>query len=109
MCCKKLGSDELSSWKIILLHYLKPVGGKLILCCNYDLKKLLIKIPSFYEDCLKGYSTPYFDFCSKCSICSIKTYERQKEREKKILTAENGARKAKFRPIRGPEVKLTIS
>ena len=56
---------------------------------------------------LKGYSTPYFDFCSNCSICTIKTYERLKEREKKILTAENCARKAKFRYIRGPEVKLT--
>ena len=56
MCCKKLASDELSSWKIILLHYLKPVGGKLILCCNYDLKKLSIKIPSFYEDCLKSFT-----------------------------------------------------
>ena len=56
MCCKKLASDELSSWKIILLHYLKPVGGKLILCCNYDLKKLSIKIPSFYEDCLKSFA-----------------------------------------------------
>ena len=27
MCCKKLASDEPSSWKIILLHYLKPIGG----------------------------------------------------------------------------------
>ena len=57
---------------------------------------------------LKGYSTPYFDFCSKCSICTIKTYERQKEREKENLTAENCTRKAKFPPIRRPEVKLTI-
>ena len=31
MCCKKLASDEPSSWKK------KPVVGKLILCCNYDL------------------------------------------------------------------------
>ena len=30
MCCKKLASDEPSSWKIILLHYLKPVGGKML-------------------------------------------------------------------------------
>lgn len=62
MCCKKLASDEPSSWKIILLHYLKPVGGKLILCCNYDLKKLPIKIPSFYEDCLKSFV--------KCSVAN---------------------------------------
>ena len=56
---------------------------------------------------LKGYSTPYFDFCSNCSICTIKTYERLKEWEKNISMAENCARKAKFCLIRGPEVKLT--
>jgi len=33
----------------ILLHYLEPVGGKFILCCNFDLKKLptCIKLPAF--------------------------------------------------------------
>ena len=35
-------------------------------------------------------------------------YERQKELEKENLTAENYTRKAKFHPIRGPEVKHTI-
>ena len=60
MCCKKLASDEPSSWKTILLHYLKPVGGKLILGCNFDVKMLPIKLPPFYEDCLKCFS--------KCSI-----------------------------------------
>ena len=62
MCCKKLASDELSRWKIILLHYLKPIGGKLILCCNYNLKKLPIKVPSFYEDSLKSFA--------KCSVAN---------------------------------------
>ena len=42
LCCKKLASEDLSSWKIILLHYLKPVGGKFILGCNFDVKKLPI-------------------------------------------------------------------
>ena len=62
MCCKKLASDEPSSCKIILLHYLKPVGGKLILCCNYDLKRFPIKIPPFYEDCLRSFA--------KCSVAN---------------------------------------
>ena len=62
MCCKKLASDEPCSWKIIPLHYLKPVGGKLILCCNYDLKRLPIKIPPFYEDCLTSFA--------KCSVAN---------------------------------------
>ena len=56
LCCKKLASEDLSSWKIILLHYLKPVGGKFILGCNFDVKKLPIKLPGFYEECLKDFS-----------------------------------------------------
>ena len=56
LCCRKLASDDLSSWKIILLHYLKPVGGKFILGCNFDVKKLPIKFPGFYEECLKDFS-----------------------------------------------------
>ena len=27
--CKKLASDQPQSWKTILLHYLRPVGGKI--------------------------------------------------------------------------------
>ena len=30
MCCKKLAEAQPSSWKLICLHYLKPVGGKLL-------------------------------------------------------------------------------
>ena len=60
ICCKKLACDDPSSWKTILLHYLKPVGGKLILCCNFDVKMLPIKLPPFYEDCLKSFA--------KCSV-----------------------------------------
>ena len=56
LCCKKLANDQPSGWKIILLHYLKPVGGKLVLCCDFDLKKLTIKLPSFYEECLKSFA-----------------------------------------------------
>ena len=56
LCCRKLASDGLSSWKIILLHCLKPVGGKFILGCNFDVKKLPIKFPGFYEECLKDFS-----------------------------------------------------
>ena len=59
LCCKKLANDQPSGWKTILLHYLKPVGGKLVLCCDFDLKKLPIKLPAFYEECLK--------FFAKCS------------------------------------------
>ena len=56
LCCKKLASDQPSSWKTILLHYLKPVGRKLVLCCTFELQKLLIKLPKFYEECLKSFA-----------------------------------------------------
>ena len=56
LCCKKLTSEDLSSWKIILLLHLKPVGGKFILGCNFDVKNLPIKLPGFYEECLKDFS-----------------------------------------------------
>ena len=41
------------------MHYLKPVGGIFILCCDFDVKTLPIKLPPFYEECLK-----YFSECS---------------------------------------------
>ena len=53
LCCKKLASDQPNKWKKILLHYLEPLGGKFILCCEFDLKKLPVKLPAFYEECLK--------------------------------------------------------
>ena len=56
LCCKKLASDYRSSWKSILLHYLKPVGGKFVLSCNFDVKLLPIKLPTFYEECFKHFT-----------------------------------------------------
>ena len=54
LCCKKLANDQPSGWRTILLHYLKSVRGKSVLCCDsVDLKKLPIKLPTFYEECLK--------------------------------------------------------
>ena len=47
--CKKLAGDYRSSWEFILLHYLKPLGGKFVLSCNFDVKLLPIKLPTFYE------------------------------------------------------------
>ena len=53
LCCQRLAKEQPSSWKTILLHYLKPVGGRFILCCDFDVKTLPIKLPTFYEECLK--------------------------------------------------------
>jgi len=59
LVCKRLTNEQTSNWKTILLHYLKPVGGIFILCCNFDVKTLPIKLTPFYEECLK-----YFSECS---------------------------------------------
>ena len=48
LCCKKFASEQPSTWKTILLHYLKPVGGKFILSCDFEVKTLPIKLPLFF-------------------------------------------------------------
>ena len=45
MCCKKFAENQQSNWKIILSHYMKNMGSKLILRCAFDLKKLCIQLP----------------------------------------------------------------
>ena len=45
LCC--LANEHPSSWKTILLHYLKPAGSRFILCCDFEVKTLPIKLPPF--------------------------------------------------------------
>ena len=66
LSCKKLANDQAASWKTILLNYLQPVGGKMILCCNFDIKKLPIRLPTFYEECLNCFAK-----CSAANYDSI--------------------------------------
>ena len=72
LCCKKLASNQPSNWKKIILHYLEPVGGEFILCCDFDWKKLPIKLPAFYEECLKR-----FVKCSAANRTSLKDENEQ--------------------------------
>ena len=67
ICCKKFADDIQSNWKIILSHYLKNVGSKLLLRCAFDLKKLPINLPTYYEECLQCFA--------KCS-CTSKITEQ---------------------------------
>ena len=53
MCCKKIANDQISTWKTFLLHYLKSIGGKFILCCDFDLEKLQITLPKYYKECFE--------------------------------------------------------
>lgn len=48
------------------------MGGKLILCCDFDLKKLPIKLPAFYEECFKSFAK-----CSAATHTSIQDQNRQ--------------------------------
>ena len=73
LCCKKLASNQPSNWKNIILHYLEPVGGKFILCCDFDLKKLPITLPAFYEECLKSFV--------KCSAANRTSLQDQNEQD----------------------------
>ena len=82
LCCKKLACDQPSNWKKILLHYLEPVGGKLILCCDFDLKKLSVKLPAFYEECFKSFAK-----CSAANHTSVQDQNRQDLSNGKRFTA----------------------
>ena len=44
--------DYNSSWKSVLETFLGDIGGKFILCCNVDTRKLPIYLPDFYKECL---------------------------------------------------------
>ena len=56
ICLKIYLEDYKSPWKAFLNEILIPVGGKLILHCNFDTSKLSIYLPSFYKQCLDAWS-----------------------------------------------------
>ena len=53
MCCQKIVGDNPSGWKYFLSYYLKSVGGKFVLCCDFDLKMLPVNLPNYYKVCLE--------------------------------------------------------
>ena len=56
MTLKKYFADGNSSWKTVLDEFLCNVGGKFILFCNFDTRKLPVYIPAFYKECLDAWS-----------------------------------------------------
>ena len=49
--------EEYSSpWKTILDTFSGEVGGKFVLYCNFDTRKLPIYFPDFYKECLEAWS-----------------------------------------------------
>ena len=53
---KQFIEDYNSPWKSILETFLGDIGGKFILCCNFDTRKLPIDLMDFYKDCLNAWS-----------------------------------------------------
>ena len=56
MTLRKYLTDGNSSWKGILDEFLCNVGGKCILFCYFDTRKLPAYIPAFYKECLDAWS-----------------------------------------------------
>ena len=53
MVLKKYFDDDESFWKVILDEFLQGVGGKFILFCNFNTRKLPIHIPIFFKEYLE--------------------------------------------------------
>ena len=66
MCCKKFAGDNPSGWKYFLSYYLKPVGGKFVLCCDFDLKMLPVNLPNYYKECLECFAE-----CSTANVTNV--------------------------------------
>ena len=48
------------------------MGGKFIVCYDFDFKKLPVKLPAFYEECLKRFAK-----CSAANHTSVQDQSRQ--------------------------------
>lgn len=53
---KRYIEEYSNPWKNILDTFLGEVGGKFILHCNFDTRKLPIYLPDFYKECLEAWS-----------------------------------------------------
>jgi len=56
ICLKKFLEDYPSTWKSFLKSCILPVGGSLILFCNFDTVKLKTQLPKYYKDCFDTWS-----------------------------------------------------
>ena len=56
ICLKKFLEDYPSTWKSILNNFFLPVGGSLVLHCNFDTVKLKTQLPKYYKECFDAWS-----------------------------------------------------
>ena len=56
ICLKKFLEEYPSTWKSILNSCILPVGGSLVLQCNFDTVKLKTQLPKYYKECFDAWS-----------------------------------------------------
>ena len=57
ICLNKFFEDYPSTWKSILNSCILPVGGSLVLPCNFDTVKLKTQLPKYYKECFDAWSS----------------------------------------------------
>jgi len=76
--------DYNSPWKSVLEAFLGDIGGKSILCCNFDTCKLPIYLPDFYKECLDAWS-----YVSTTNVVSYDDVVNQTIWNNKFILIEN--------------------
>lgn len=55
-CLKKFLEDYRNHWKTILNNCLLPVGGTVVLHCNFKTSKLNVNLPMYQKQCFEAWS-----------------------------------------------------
>ena len=70
-------------WKIPLSYFLSQVGGKFILKCNFDTRKLPVYLTALYKECLDAWSE-----LNQSAVSSYKDVVQQVIWNNKDITVE---------------------
>ena len=84
MALKRFIEDYNSPQKSVLETFLGDTGGKSILCCNFDTRKLPIYLPDFYKECLDAWS-----YVSTTNVVSCHDVVNQTIWNNKLILIEN--------------------
>ena len=93
---KRFIGDYSSPWKSILETFLGNIGGKSILYCNFDTRKLPIYLPDFYKESLDAWS-----YVSTTSVVSYDDVVNQTIWNNKFILIENKSCYVKHLAVNG--------
>ena len=85
-----------SPWKSVLETFLGDIGGKFVLRCNFDTRKLPIYLPDFYKECLDAWSV-----VSAKSVVSYDDVVNQTIWNNKFILIENKSCYVKHLAVHG--------